>query len=189
MKNIPVVMALGLALFLTGSAPMADTGSRRVGGADALITMVDRDPRVARDRFIDALASAERRQVMCVALNSYFEARGSTAADRLGTAMVVRNRAQRTGQDFCTIVFAPAQFSWTAMPRQSLIPRDGAMWLRCLREAYAVVTDRDMHDITGGATHFYNPRVVRPAWARMASSSQMIGAHRYLVIDHWGRGR
>jgi N-acetylmuramoyl-L-alanine amidase len=188
MKIIPAIMALGLALFLAGSTPQdADAGPRRGVGADTLLTMVDQSPRVARDRFIDALPRETRRQVMCVALNSYHEARGSTAADRIATAMVVRNRARRAQQSMCTIVFAPSQFSWTFLPRSQLVPRDDTMWRRVLREAYAVVTDHDLHDITGGATHFYNPSVVRPTWARMASRSQMIGAHRYLVIDHWGR--
>lgn len=186
MRLLPAMAVLPIALLLSGSTPqMADAGQRGGVGADALITMVDQNPRVARDEFIDALPSETRRQVMCVALNAYFEARGSTAADRLSTALVVRNRALRTGHDMCRIVFAPAQFSWTVMPRSTLVPRDNAIWLRCLREAYAVVTDTGLHDITGGATHFFNPRVVRPAWAGMASNSQMIGAHRYLIIDHW----
>ena len=54
--------------------------------------------------------------------------------------------------------------------------------LRSLEEASDVVLD-GMKDITGGSTHFFDPKRASPVWAKRAVKSRQIGAHRYLRLS------
>jgi spore germination cell wall hydrolase CwlJ-like protein len=125
-----------------------------------------------------------RRQVLCTALNVYHEARGSTRRDQIGVALVTRNRALHEQRSYCSVVWEHAQFSWTRYKVRRLIPRDDAAWSRALTRAMAVVADPSPMDMTRGARRFYNPRMVRPRWARPSKvvTARRIGQHRYVRL-------
>jgi spore germination cell wall hydrolase CwlJ-like protein len=89
---------------------------------------------------------------------------------------VVRNRVKRSGTDYCAVVFAPAQFSWTSFAQSRLVPTSGDAWPRALRISPAVVTGPKLPDLTGNSMHFYAPRVVHPTWARLASTFSASGS-------------
>ena len=164
-------------------APASADAARRPSKAARLIGIAA-DRAAAADHPVMDLPPGLRRQVLCTALNVYHEARGSTRRDQTGVALVTRNRALHERRSYCSVVWERAQFSWTRRRVGRLVPRDDAAWDRALTRAMAVVAAPGPRDITRGARHFYNPRLVRPRWARPGKvvSSRRIGQHRYVRL-------
>ncbi|MAZ56764.1 hypothetical protein CL653_03160, partial [bacterium] len=64
---------------------------------------------------IDMLAEDTREELLCLAINMYHEARGSTVEDQVATAQVVINRTQHWAwsDTICEVIWEDYQFSWT----------------------------------------------------------------------------
>jgi len=118
------------------------------------------------------LEHPERRQALCLALNVYHEARGSTRQDQIGVAWVTKNRVARSGHSYCRTIWAPGQFTWTVRSVSSLIPHEMAAWNRAVRISRQVMAE-EVADPTGGARNF---RVARLGGGR---GYRVIGAHAY----------
>src|ERR671913_1006517 len=166
------------AVVLAPAPPAGANGPRK--GARLIGIAADRA--AAADHPAMDLPPGSRWQVLCTALNVYHEARGSTRRDQIGAALVTRNRALHERRSYCSVVWERAQFSWTRHRVRRLVPRDDAAWERALTRATAVVAAPGPADITRGARHFYNPRLVRPRWARSGKvvAARRIGQHRYV---------
>lgn len=111
-------------------------------------------------------------ETLCLALNIYHEARGSTRQDQVGVAWVTKNRVARSGRSYCRTIWEPRQFSWTPRSASSLIPREMAAWHRSVEVARQVMTNA-VPDPTGGARNF---RASRMGGGR---GYRIIGAHAY----------
>ncbi len=116
--------------------------------------------------------SDNRRETLCMSLNVYHEARGSTHLDQVGVAWVVRNRSARSGRSYCQTIWEPGQFSWAPRSVSSLMPREMAAWERSVRVARQVMSG-ETADPTGGARNF---RASRMGGGR---GYRIIGAHAY----------
>lgn len=124
---------------------------------------------------------------------------GSSIEERLAVACVVRNRvrAARFGVGYAGVCLKPWQFScWNAgdpnRPRllalaaQVLAGGQDPRFSETRYLAGGVVQDAVL-DLTRGATHYFNPRVVpAPAWAYTDKSkttlrrpSAVVGAHQF----------
>lgn len=112
------------------------------------------------------------RETLCLSLNVYHEARGSTRQDQIGVAWVTKNRMARTGHSYCRTIWAPGQFTWTVRSTSSLIPREMAAWHRAVQISRRVMAD-EIADPTGGARNF------RAARLGGGSGYRVIGAHAY----------
>jgi spore germination cell wall hydrolase CwlJ-like protein len=145
-----------------------------LAAAAALMLSVQPAQAVPMESMISSLQSrySEDRQTLCMAINVYHEARGSTLADQRGVAWVVRNRAERSGRDYCREIWQPGQFSWTVRSAASLMPRESAAWSRSVDVAQDVMSGA-VADPTGGATNF---RAARMGGGR---GYRVIGAHAY----------
>lgn len=130
-----------------------------------------------------SLSRVEVADLICLSLNIYHEARGSTHDNQLAVALVTRNRQKLLGGSICQIVYQRGQFSWTA--RRPGRPREVQPWLIAQRMAYSVLHGDEIHDITNGATHFHE-RTIRPHWSRSAITRQVIGAHVFMTIRGYG---
>lgn len=123
------------------------------------------------------------REVECLALTIYHESRGLNERGRMAVAHVVMNRMETSNRTVCAVVYerrrgqAP-QFSWII--RRDTRPREPDAWRDARQMASMMLVNRPV-DITRGATHFYNPRMVRPDWARNRPVVQ-IGAHNFVRI-------
>jgi spore germination cell wall hydrolase CwlJ-like protein len=123
-------------------------------------------------------------QFICLATNIYYEARGSSYDDQRAVALVTLNRARhwRWEGSICDVVWERYQFSWTiTADHASRRVRENNSWETSQLIAYEVLTG-GVHDITEGATNYYNPSVVRPRWGSMAVNPLRIGAHRYMQL-------
>lgn len=103
---------------------------------------------------------------------------GSVIANRLGP-----------GQSWQDIILAPGQFSaWNSVTgyaggeqgqdMEALEPSEAAY------SAADAILSGNFVDVTGGATHYYNPEISNPAWGQSAGGEwQRIGAHLFGKAD------
>ena len=61
-------------------------------------------------------------ELLCMAKNIYYEARGECLECRYAVGRVVLNRVNdaRWGDNICEVIYQPAQFSWTADTNRKL---------------------------------------------------------------------
>lgn len=153
--------------------------SSQAAGYDTVIGSLDQ-PRYTRS----IEYNEHRRQTLCLALNIYHEARGSTRNDMVGVAWVTRNRVESRyskGRDYCQIIWEPGQYSWTRRSVSSLMPREMEAWQRVVTVAQSVIGG-SVSDPTRGANTFYATRLGTPAWTRRGTGRMVIGAHTYVRL-------
>ena len=128
-------------------------------------------------------------QVQCMALNVYYEARGSNLADKAAVADVVLNRVNdsRYPNTVCEVVKQgmqdsngnmrrnKCQFSWYCYGKHDR-PQDQDRWVEAQGIAWNMVEEGKYRGITEGATH-YHATYVNPRWAKTLQLVGSIGAH------------
>ena len=131
----------------------------------------------------------EYPQAYCMALNIYYEARGSNLADRVAVADVVQNRVRDTRypNTICEVVKQgrqhpsgamirnQCQFSWYCDGKNDR-PQNEDLWIDAQMLAYQMVFEDKYRGITEGATH-YHATYVNPRWASTLQLVGRIGAH------------
>jgi len=115
-------------------------------------------------------------EVYCMALNVYYESRGSNLADQYAVADVVLNRVEDTRypNTICEVIRQgkknsdgslkrnACQFSWYC-DGKSDVPRDEESWSRAQSIAWNIVMAKNYRGITEGSTH-YHATYVNPSW-------------------------
>ena len=134
-------------------------------------------------------------EAYCLALNIYYEARGSNLADRAAVSDVVLNRVKDTRypNTICEVVKQgkqkpswkdpnvmvmvrnACQFSWYCDGKADN-PQDDDRWVDAQMLAYQIVHEGKYRGIAEGATH-YHATYVRPKWAKDLQLVGRIGAH------------
>ena len=133
----------------------------------------------------ESLFSAESHpEHTCLALNIYYEARGSNLADKASVADVVLNRVQDTRypNTICDVVQdgyrkgrRDCQFSWYC-DGKSDNPNNVDLWVESQMIAWGMLEFNKYRGITEGATH-YHATYVNPRWAKSLHLVGRIGAH------------
>ncbi len=138
-------------------------------------------------------ASEQKRtakELRCLALNVYFEARGEKPEGQFAVALVTMNRtkSRHYPSSVCDVVWQKRQFSWTHDGKSDR-PTDMRAWT--LAKKIAQVTyqgysklsahTRKALDLTKGALHFYAPGLASPYWAKVHSVTRVIGRHVFLA--------
>jgi len=129
--------------------------------------------------------TVSKADLVCMALNDYWEARGETMAGRLAVAQVVLNRVEdrRFPSNICDVVkhsrswrLHRCQFSWYCDARSD-VPRNSGAWQRSLSLATAILQQGFVRqDETQGAL-WYHADYVSPGWATRLSVSKRVGSH------------
>lgn len=131
----------------------------------------------------------EYPQHYCLALNIYYEARGSNLADRAGVANVVMNRVndRRYPETICEVVQQgrqdangnmirnQCQFSWYCDGKPD-VPADTDRWVDAQMLAWSMIENNKYRGLTEGATH-YHATYVNPRWAKDLQLIGRIGEH------------
>ena len=146
--------------------------------------------------FVSGSASAQNfeleklfPQVQCMALNVYYEARGSNLADKAAVADVVLNRVNDTRypNTVCEVVKQglqdangnmrrnKCQFSWYCDGKADN-PQNQDLYVEAQSIAWNMVEEGKYRGITEGATH-YHATYVNPRWASTLQLVGRIGAH------------
>ena len=122
------------------------------------------------------------RQIQCLALNAYYEARSDNRRSMIAVSNVVMNRAEILDTDPCEVVYERnhrgCQFSWTCNPQRAKRWEEDS-FRRAMAVAYEVYHGK-VDDITRGATH-YHTTAIRPFWSRSKQFVKVdrIGSHVY----------
>ena len=125
------------------------------------------------------------REILAITLQA--EAGGEGYDGMLATGSVIANRAAsgKYGKGISGVIMKPGQFSaWNGVTGYA--GGEGAINMdkvrptkEALRAAEAILSG-DYTDVTGGATHYYNPKVASPAWGGNVGSNWIdIGNHRF----------
>ena len=128
---------------------------------------------------------------LCLALNTYHEAKNQSMIGQIAVAEVVMNRVadSRYPNTICEVVKQgpkykgsdvpvrhKCQFSWFCDGKSDEPRRDSKEWRRAQEYARIVLSGRIVLDVTEGATH-YHATYVRPAWAKTKTRTTRIESH------------
>ena len=118
---------------------------------------------------------ATNAELLCLAKNIYYEARGEPMHGKIAVAQVTLNRVTHRTEfqpSICGVVYAKHQFSWTMEPHRE--PR-GPAWLEAKAIAKAVVVGT-AHLPNFKALYFHN-LTVQPQWNKTKELVARIGNH------------
>ena len=128
---------------------------------------------------------------MCLALNTYHEAKNQSMIGQVATAQVVMNRVadSRYPNSVCEVVKQgpkykgsdvpvrhKCQFSWFCDGKSDEPKRDSKEWRMAQEYARIVLSGRIVLDVTEGATH-YHATYVKPSWAKTKTRTTRIESH------------
>lgn len=116
------------------------------------------------------------KDVRCIALNIYHEARGETKSGMEAIAWVTLNRANHPSypNEICNVVYQKSQFSWTS--KKDKIPYERESWEKAIEIAEYVLDEQNNYDPTNGALFFHNKNI-KPYWADRLRKTEKIGNH------------
>lgn len=118
---------------------------------------------------------ATNAELLCLAKNIYYEARGEPMHGKIAVAQVTLNRVTHRTEfqsSICQVVYAKHQFSWTMERHRE--PR-GPAWREAQALAKAVVLGT-AHLPNFNALYFHN-LTVNPSWNRTKELVARIGNH------------
>lgn len=116
-----------------------------------------------------------QRQIICLALNLYHEARGSSYESIMAVGFSTRNRLNKN-KDYCSVIWEKGQYVWTKRPIQGQMPKDTASWNKIMDAATKIVTVEGLKDTTNGADSFYSHNLKNaPRWAHKSPVRVRIG--------------
>ncbi len=132
---------------------------------------------------------------ICLALNTYHEAKNQSTIGQIATAQVVMNRVEddRFPNTVCEVVKqGPTRPSWEDPEKEypirhrcqfswycdgkSDVPKNEKAWRKAQDVAFLVYYNKIQIDVTEGATH-YHATYVRPAWAKTKTRTTRIEKH------------
>jgi N-acetylmuramoyl-L-alanine amidase len=159
---------------MAGTRPLERT--RRWAVAAIMLAGMIASPEARAERNVDV---PEERDIVCLALNIYHEARNQPFEGQLAVAHVTLNRMEDSlgSASICDVVFRGRHFSWTSDPAKRRVKsaRETAAWETAQRVARMAIEDRDA-DPVGGST-FFHATWVQPDWASAFVRVRQIGDH------------
>ena len=129
--------------------------------------------------------------LVCLALNTYHEAKNQSMIGQVATAQVVMNRVadSRYPNTVCEVVKQgpkykgsdvpvrhKCQFSWFCDGKSDEPKKDSKEWRMAEEYARIVLSGRIVLDVTEGATH-YHATYVKPSWAKTKTRTTRIEKH------------
>ena len=182
---------LGIALNAAIVASMVAVGFS--AKAETLVMLTDEEVSIQQSLTFN---EEQFPEINCMALNIYYETRGSSLADSYAVADVVLNRVEDTRypNSICEVVYQGekhasgqmkrnrCQFSWYC-DGKSDVPRDKDAWKRAQSIAWDIIQWDNYRGITEGATH-YHAHYVNPRWNKSRKGFSItrlgrIGTHIY----------
>jgi N-acetylmuramoyl-L-alanine amidase len=105
------------------------------------------------------------RELECLAVGIYFEAKSEPLAGQLAVGEVIANRANSGGRfpsTYCGVLFQRGQFSFIRGRSLPAVPRAGKQWQTAV--AIARIVDQDLKDSVVGNALFFHAKHVSPRW-------------------------
>ena len=104
------------------------------------------------------------RELECLAVGIYFEAKSESLAGQLAVGHVLANRAEsgRFPKTYCGVLFQRSQFSFIRGRSLPSVPRASRDWQEAV--AIARIVDDELHPSPMGKALFFHARRVSPGW-------------------------
>ncbi len=128
------------------------------------------EPEVAKDASLGEQVAALRssdaggRDMECLAVGVYFEAKSESLEGQLAVGHVIANRAKsgRFPSSYCGVLFQRSQFSFVRGKSYPSIARSGRQWQNAV--AIAKIVDSELHASPVGKALFFHAKRVSPGW-------------------------
>lgn len=186
-----------MRLILTALVALVITGfsGASVRASEDLLTLI-KSGNIAMPadvRLAPASLTVSRNDMLCLALNDYWEARGESLRGRVAVAQVVMNRVRdpRFPGSICDVVShsmstgKSCQFSWTC-DGKSDVPTNKKAWRSSVLLAMSMLRrDNTILDPTNGALWFHTTKV-SPPWAKKMDRTVKIERHVFYTDDRAG---
>ena len=130
-----------------------------------------------------ARVESRAKDMKCLALNIFHEARGEPISGQIAVAQVTMNRVAHKNwpNDVCSVVYQYKQFSWTSVISNK-IPHESTAWTTAQSIAKTVYTDKE-DDFVQGAV-FYHADYVEPDWDySKITMVAKIGTHIFYTLN------
>jgi cell wall hydrolase len=105
------------------------------------------------------------RELECLAVGIYFEAKSEPLAGQLAVGQVIANRAnsgRRFPSSYCGVLFQRGQFSFVRRGTYPYISRASRQWQTAV--AIARIVDQELHDSAVPGALFFHAKRVSPRW-------------------------
>jgi hypothetical protein len=116
------------------------------------------------------------RELECLAVGVYFEAKSEPLTGQLAVGEVIANRANSDGRfpsSYCGVLFQRGQFSFIRGHRWPKVNKSGKQWQTAV--AIAKIVDQDLKDSAAENALFFHAKRVSPGWRLKRVAS--IGNH------------
>ena len=135
-----------------------------------------------------AKQQSDFRNIKCLAMNVYHEARGEPTLGQYAVAVVTMNRVSsvRYPDDICRVVYQKgwsskyqryvAAFSWT-QDQKTDVPKESLAWKNAVKVAKAVYQEEITNKAKVADALFYHAEYVKPRWASQKSRVTKLGRH------------
>ena len=105
------------------------------------------------------------RELECLAVGVYFEAKSEPLAGQLAVGHVIANRAnsgRRFPSSYCGVLFQRSQFSFVRGGSYPAVARSSRQWQTAV--AIAKIVDQQLHDSAVPGALFFHAKRVAPRW-------------------------
>lgn len=166
---------LGIAVAATPAS--ATTAGVALPGHKALSRVLASASEALDETAIRLPADVSVYDVLLLALNVYYEARGEGTSGKAAVANVTLNRVRdgRWPETISGVILQPGQFSWTRRPPQ--IEDWDALKASVVVAAKALTGS--LRDRTGGALYFHAASLGSPEWTQGLTLVARIGSHTF----------
>lgn len=122
----------------------------------------------------NTIAYAKNNELICLAQNIYFEARGEPFKGKVAVAQVTLNRVKHDNyaDTVCDVVYQPNQFSWTKKYSKIV---DKQAWAHA-KEIAELVLSGDVRLPNFHALYFHS-NTITPKWANKKKPVLRVGKH------------
>lgn len=105
------------------------------------------------------------RELECLAVGVYYEAKSEPLAGQLAVGQVIANRANSGGRfpsSYCGVLFQRGQFSFVRGRSYAPVPRASRQWQTAV--AIARIVDQELHESPVPRALFFHAKRVAPRW-------------------------
>jgi N-acetylmuramoyl-L-alanine amidase len=135
---------------------------------------------------VPGISYGAKNDLLCLARNIYYEARGESLTGKIAVANVTINRVKKRNKEnekkttICKVVYEKHQFSWTNLPKPKKI--DDEAWDDALTIAKSVLNGK-FRDVTNKSTHYHSVKI-KPKWAssHKIKKVKVIGKHVFYKL-------
>lgn len=116
------------------------------------------------------------KEIVCLAKNMYYEARGESSLGIILVGVVTLNRTSKE-KSVCEVVYAPKQFSWTAQNVRMITRLDLELFMSIAKQI--TKGQYQVPERFAEATHYHAVWIKDPAWTKKLEFLGIVGNHKF----------